>query len=150
MLKNSLLLLALLSQLLIAETPPPPKEKPIRLSPTKFCLTRTYLNSVGTDLNQLLQSADANPEINAAKTALLGFRFNVIHKGSEILALGIKKGDLVTGFDQIKFENAAQPFVAFQTLRQGGPTSPDEEHALKILRQGKALSLTYQIKTSCK
>jgi type II secretory pathway component PulC len=132
---------------LIAETAP--KEKVVRLSSTRFCLTRTYLNTLGADLTKLLQSADATPEPTPDKMGIVGFRFTLIHPNSEILALGFRKGDLLTGFDQVSFDNVAKPLVAFQTLRRGGPTSADEEHAVKIVRHGKKMALSYQVKNSC-
>jgi hypothetical protein len=111
-----------------------------RLSDTEFLVKQKYLDQMLANLAPTLQTARAVPNLENGKVT--GFRLEEVQDNSPFRALGLEKGDLITGLDDVAFDEVGKGLNAFIGLRGS------KECKLQIERNHQHITIHYKIDSS--
>jgi general secretion pathway protein C len=107
-------------------------------APTQFAVSRTEIDKAMGDLNNILTQARAVPHFENGVAA--GYKLFQIVPGSIYQKLGLKDGDVISGFNG---QPANDPALAFQQLSDIKNQSHLE---LQVSRDGKPTTFSYDFK----
>jgi general secretion pathway protein C len=109
------------------------------VSENSFAIKKNFLNEKLGNLNEILQTARAVPNIEAGTGKFKGFLIQSIESNSPFAQLGLRQGDVLTDVNDINLDNPGKGLEAFQKLKDSPKVT------LVILRGGQKTTLSYEV-----
>ncbi len=110
------------------------------VSENQFVVNQSFLEKNLLNLNEILQTARAEPYVEPSSGKFRGFLIKSMDPNSPFRKLGVNQGDVLTAVNDIVLDNAGKGLEAFQKLRNSPKVS------LQVLRGGQPYSMSYDIK----
>jgi general secretion pathway protein C len=110
------------------------------VSENQFLVDQNFLEKNLLNLNEILQTARAVPYLEPGTGKFKGFLVQSIENTSPFAKLGVKQGDILTGVNDVVFDNAGKSLEAFQKFRNSPKIS------LEIIRGGQKTTKVYDVK----
>ncbi len=110
------------------------------VSENSFAIKKNFLSEKLGNLNEILQTARAVPNIEPGTGKFKGFLIQSIESNSPFAQLGLRQGDVLTDVNDINLDNPGKGLEAFQKLKD----SP--QVTLVIIRGGQKTTLNYEVK----
>lgn len=110
------------------------------LSEDQYVVNQTFLEKNLLNLNEILQTARAVPYLEPGTGKFMGFLVQSMDDDSPFSKLGVRRGDILVGVNDIVLDNAGKGLEAFQRLRN----SPKIE--LRYIRNGQTKSSSFDVK----